>query len=424
MINFKKILAVVPAVTIALMLASCGGAKKGDNTAHYDAITKTLKLEKSYAGKSFIDDGIGKATVETCTDGDTTRFKLATNDGLSVIVRYHSVDTPESTGGVEKWGKAASVFNKGILSKEGTEVVLEATGPKAVHDSYGTRYLGYVWYRHSSADEFKCLNLEMVENGFSTNHGTDTDEFPYNKYFKSAEAFARSSELRLFSSEDDPLFSTDPVDMTLTEFWANPDAYFNKDTDSGAKVKVELYLTDLFVSNSGTYTFTGKQYNPDTKKVDSIKVYAGYSSAAASKMPLGNLYTVQGNIQYYSGDYQISGLKYAALMPGPEHTVTKQANYYVTFKTTGYDKDGTYASKSLYSDLTVTTVNGSTFTATAKCFDNSTKKFGTEDETFTIKLTEGSLNLAVGDNVSLTGLRFDASKNEITVLNAADISKK
>lgn len=421
MLNLKKILITVPVAALALLLASCGGGK-GDNNAHYDGVTKTLKLQKSYEGKSFIDDGIGAAKVAACTDGDTTRFDLLTNNGLSVVVRYHSIDTPESTGGVEKWGKAASLFNKGILT-EATEVVLEATGPKAQHDSYGTRYLGYVWYRKSASEDFKLLNLEMVENGFSTNHGTDTSEFPYNSYFKKAEEFAKSKQLHLHSSEEDPLFSNDPIDITLKEFWENPEKFYNSDTQSGSKVRTELYLTDLTISNSGTYTFTGKQYDPETKEVKTINVYAGYASAAASGMPIGNLYTVIGSIQYYGGNYQISGLKYASLLAGPEHTVVKQSSYYVICDAAGKDMEGKFATKSLYGDVTVTAVNGNTFTGTAKRYNSSDKKFD-EETTLTFTLSSGSLSVSVGDTVKVNGLRLDSSKDNITVLKSTDIVKK
>ena len=129
----KRIVFLVLALLVCLSLFACNGdgPQVADNTEYYDAITKTLSLNKEYEGKSFLSDGIGNATVDAFTDGDTVRFKLASNE--IVIVRFYQVDTPESTSSVEKWGKAASLFTKERLSSA-TEVVLEATGPKAVHD--------------------------------------------------------------------------------------------------------------------------------------------------------------------------------------------------------------------------------------------------------------------------------------------------
>ena len=130
----KRILSVAIALLLlvgCLSLVACN--KVADNTEYYDAITKTLKLEKSFEGKSYLTDGIGRATLAALTDGDTTRFTLEQGD--SVVVRYYQVDTPESTGGVEKWGKAASLFVKDKLSAA-TEIVLEATAVPAEKESY------------------------------------------------------------------------------------------------------------------------------------------------------------------------------------------------------------------------------------------------------------------------------------------------
>ena len=130
----KKIFSIIIVLSLCalacLSLAACN--KIADNTKFYDSITKTLKLTKSYEGKSFLNDGIGKATVDAYTDGDTTRFKL--EQGTVVIVRYYQIDTPESTGSVDKWGRAASNFTKNALSNA-TEIVLEATASVAQKDS-------------------------------------------------------------------------------------------------------------------------------------------------------------------------------------------------------------------------------------------------------------------------------------------------
>ena len=224
----KRILSVAIALLLlvgCLSLVACN--KVADNTEYYDAITKTLKLEKSFEGKSYLTDGIGRATLAALTDGDTTRFTLEQGD--SVVVRYYQVDTPESTGGVEKWGKAASLFVKDKLSAA-TEIVLEATAVPAEKESYG-RYLGYVWYKTAADEDFKNLNLELVENGFSENKGINTSAYPYYDVFQKANDFAQKIKLRLYSELDDPLFSTDPVEMTIKEFNESPDAFYNEELD-------------------------------------------------------------------------------------------------------------------------------------------------------------------------------------------------
>ena len=156
----KKILVVLFTLIPFLMVSSCGE----ENLDHYDKITSSLKLTENYEGKHFINDGIGSATLLYATDGDTATFRLSPS-GDRVTIRFYCVDTPESTGKVQKWGKTASLFTKGIL-ESATEFVLEANTRPASHDNYGVRYLGYVWYKINANDEFKCLNLELVENGY------------------------------------------------------------------------------------------------------------------------------------------------------------------------------------------------------------------------------------------------------------------
>ena len=260
-----------------------------DNSKYYDEITSTLKLTKSFEGKSFLSDGIGRAELVSPTDGDTTRFRL--EQGTTVSVRYYQIDTPESTGNVEKWGKAAAFFVKERLLSA-TEIVLEATKDKAVKDSYGTRYLGYVWYKTADSDDFKLLNLEVVENGFSDNKGFVSSEYPYNDYFAKANNFARKNSLRIYSNEDDPMFSTDPEDITLKDFFENTEAYYNIETEVGSKVRFNACLIALERSNSGTHTFIAEWYDEDGKRY-TINVYAAYTSSKVLKINSGCFLSIE-----------------------------------------------------------------------------------------------------------------------------------
>lgn len=416
-----------------------GGPYVADNTEEYDDITKTLTLKKDYVGKDFFTDGIAEATVDTngLTDGDTTRFRLV-NGGGTVTIRYHSIDTPESTGGVEKWGVAASQFNKRQLTAA-KDIVLEATTNPPSHDSYGVRYLGYVWYRTSSDEEFKCLNLEMVENGFSENKAQNTSAFPYYDYFKQANDFAKSIKLRLYSSLDDPLYNTDPIELNIFEFNEDPyQKYYNQEKGTGSKVYFEAYLTDLTQSQGEgqrTYTFTATQYDPETGKTASISVYTMYTSSTESaSLKVGHLYRFAGTIQNYYGKWQVSGISYARLasLRGPEKSWELQKNYYLKF-------DGSFASDkwsannnwdaNLYGDLTVTAVNevvDGTLTFTAEAY----KRTGRDDTayattatsyTFTVKVPTGYNGaISVGKTLSLSGLQFEAGI--ITILNYTDIT--
>lgn len=385
-----------------------------DNTEFYDEVTRTLKLEKDFTDRNFLTDGIGEATVSAFTDGDTTRFRLSS--GETVIVRYYEVDTPESTSNIEKWGKAASNFTKKTLSGA-EQIVLEATGPRAVHDSYGTRYLGYVWYRPAGEQTFKCLNLELTENGFTDNKGINTEDYPYYSYFHKANTFAKSIQLRLYSSLDDPLFTTDPTPLSLAEFEDNPDAYYDPDTDTGARVSLTACLTGLYVSDSGTYTFTATDIDPETGEKHSINVYAGYTSSAASNMKLGHLYKIVGNLQKYGGKFQISGLHYNAVfqIDNGEYTVVQQKDYYLTFDNT-VPFISQY-SQTLYSDLTVTDVKteGEFQVVTGKARLKTKTGYKDEETTFTVRIPDTETEIRSGWTLRLSGYQFEEGSGVIEV---------
>lgn len=414
--NIKKLFVLALALIITLVLVGCGETVTIDQYGEYDAVTKTCEFQVTYTdNSSFLTDGAGYATLISLTDGDTTNFRLP--GGQNITIRYHGVDTPESTGSVEKWGKAASLFVKSKL-ETAVSIVLEATSTPASHDSYGVRYLGYVWYKLGENDPFKLLNLELVENGFSKNKCINTPDFKYYSYFKKAEDFAKNNGLRLHGDYKDPYYSTAAEKITLKDFFDNPDAYYNSDAEAGSKVRIQAYITDLTVSGSGTYTFTATQ-EVDGQKY-SMPIYAGYSSAPVSGfIKVGNLYSLTGNIAKHNGSWQISGLIYVAMQTGGDYVTMLQRDYYCTFdsKTVYGDKWGT----SLFSSGTVTSaeiVDGKVqFVATVK--RNTSDGYSDDIQmTFVYKETaEAGFDPAtlVGKTVSGVGLQLEKNSNVITV---------
>lgn len=430
----KKILRVIGSLMVVCLgvfcFPACGSeeAEVADNTKYYDEITKTLKLTKSYADKNFYSDGIGEATVASYTDGDTTLFRLKNTSspiGDTANIRYFEIDTPESTGSVEKWGKSASLFVKNQLSSA-TQIVLEATTTPASKDSYGTRYLGYVWYKTADYGEFKNLNLEIVENGYSDNKGMNTQDYPYFSTFKKANDFARSIKLRLYSELDDPLYSTAPIDTTIKEFNENPLAFYNEELDAGSKIRFTAYLKSITISGTGTHTFVAEQIDPETNQKYSVNVYTGYNSSPASSMKLGHLYQIVGSVQKHDGAYQIAGPVYNNMYPTADNTHITQRNYYWNFNSsTGFTD---HNSATLYSDVKVTDVKVNDTVMTVKGTAQQNAKDGYKDATeFTFEVTvpkDYTPTLTVGDRFAANAYKFDKDKNILTILNVDDIAIK
>ena len=413
------VFATVAALAAGCFLGACG-AKIADNTEHYDKITKTLKLSKSYEGKKLMTaggGGIGKATlVGDTTDGDTTNFKL--EEGGTIAVRYEGVDTPESTAGWEKWGKAASNFTNECLH-EATEIVLESsTGDVPDRDTSGNRPMCYVWYK-TAKDDFKLLNLELVENGFPFNKESATSG--YYGYFQKAEKFARSIELRLFSKLDDPLFNTAAIDLSLKEINENP-ANFREN----AKVRLYAYVSDMYTASNGAITFTIAQYDETNKRPYSLTLYAGHVASTAN-MRVGDLYHIVGTLQKHDGNWQITGvtLSDSDSKGDEEKTWRSQVSYYLYFDSS----NSLYAQEltsNFHGDVTVTsaTLEGTklTFIGTAPKIDGETPSY-----TFTVEVpadyAEGTIQ--EGTTLSVSGCyQFEARSNQLTIPSYSNIKIK
>ena len=238
---------------LAMMLASCGGGSSssvapasssesseepsssattsaqgekspGDANWIYYAENLHCKLALDYVGHSFWTDGIEKVTLSSAIDGDTAHFQTSTGELLKS--RFYGIDTPESTGQVQPYGKQASNFTKERLEKaaaKGTIVVSTAQDgygvPKA--DSTGSRYVSLIWIhetvKNAPFDQLTLLNLQIVEYGYSWVKAV-SDMPEYAPVFYAAEAQAKDYKLKLFSGEDDPYFNYgDYEDVSLLD---------------------------------------------------------------------------------------------------------------------------------------------------------------------------------------------------------------
>ena len=92
---------------------------------HDDERARLALDYKNESGESrdFFVDGIGQVELRNTIDGDTAHFNSIGHDGTEYIkTRFYGIDTPESTGQIQLWGKSASKFtseklkNKSIIS--------------------------------------------------------------------------------------------------------------------------------------------------------------------------------------------------------------------------------------------------------------------------------------------------------------------
>ncbi len=303
--NFKKISAIVLLICVVLTsLVACGDKTAGNNTGKGDIIDYATKAELKLGG----DNYTAEVTVKQYIDGDTTHFNIddPTFEGKILKARYLAVNTPESTGQIEEWGKAASNFTKEALT-DAVSIVVESESGAWNADSTGERYLVWVWYKTEENGEYRNLNLELLQNGLAIASATSSTK--YGDLGMKAIDQAKEQKLKIYSGEKDPdFYYGDCIELTLKELRSNPEKYTNKN----------VAFTGVITKNKGQQVYV-EAYDEETDMYNGIAVYYGFNIKPGMGDILlpGNKVRIVGSMQYYeAGDsYQISDLDYDIMDP-------------------------------------------------------------------------------------------------------------
>lgn len=249
-----------------------------------------------------------EVTVKYFIDGDTTHFHSGIGTNGIAKARYLGVNTPESTGKIEEWGKPASNFTKEKLSNA-YSIIIESDGAEWEQDSNG-RFLLWIWYQPTAGAEYRCLNLELLQEGLG--RGASSSEGRYGSACVSAMAQAKNYSLYIFSGDKDVTFPYDEaVEVSLKELRTNITEY------EGLNVVIE----GTVVHNSD-WTVYVEDYDAVTDRSYGIQVFYGYISGLNTKLAQGNRVRITGTVQEFFGTYQISNLTYKPLRPeDPANTV-------------------------------------------------------------------------------------------------------
>ena len=309
---------------LALMLSGCnlfGGQPDGTTenssnntgtdspgaTVDYAAV---LKLDMSSETLKQV------VTVKNYVDGDTTHFHVPQNvaEGGVLKARYLAIDTPESTGKIEAYGKKASKFTKEKLSSAAS-ILVESDNGSWNRDSTGSRYLVWVWYKPSDDADYRNLNLEILQNGLAVASATGSNR--YGEICLNALNQAKTAKLNVHSGQKDPdMYYGEAVELTLKELRCNIEKY------NGVKVAFEGVVT--INNNNGVYV---EEYDPETGLYYGIYVYYGFglSGEGLDILSVGNRSRIVGTLQLYetAGTYQISGLTYRAMKPNDPNNIQK-----------------------------------------------------------------------------------------------------
>ena len=267
-----------------------------------------------------------EVTVKTYIDGDTTHFNVPTSVATNGVLkaRYLAVNTPESTGKIEAYGKTASDFTKDKLSTA-AKILVESDDGKWNLDSTGERTLVWVWYKASESDAWRCLNLELLQEGLAI--ASNSGDNRYGKTCVAAIDQAKREKLLVHSGQKDPnFFYGSAQEMTLRELRTNIEDYVQ------TKVAFSGVVTRDF--NSGVFI---EDYDEELDVYFGIYVYYAYNLPGQGLEILkpGNEVRIVGDVTEFNGSYQVSGLSYRVMKPNDPNNIQKLSEghtpaYYLT----------------------------------------------------------------------------------------------
>ena len=303
-----KLLSFILIFSLALVLFACEETPEEPQEQEHIDYVSNLKFDLTSSSLK------AEVTVKQFIDGDTTHFNISESvDATGVLkARYLSINTPESTGVIEEWGKKASSFTKEKLSSA-VSIYVESDNNKWNLDSTGGRYLVWVWYKPSATAEYRNLNLEILQEGLAI--ASNSGDNRYGSVCLDAIAQAKREKLYIHSKEKDPdFYYGDRVDLTLKELRTNIEKY------SGVKVAFEAVVTKKVGE-----TIYVEEYDPETNLYFGMQVYLGYNlpGRALEILSKGNRVLIVGSVQYYEagGTWQVSDLKYRTAKPTDPNNV-------------------------------------------------------------------------------------------------------
>ncbi len=306
----------------SVLLLACAvllGCQNSDSPkASLDDIDSSEASESFYEPRLDMNSATIKqeVTVRDFVDGDTVHFNVPKSISQDEILkaRFLAVDTPESTGKIEEYGKAASSFTQNRLSAADSIIIESDTGSWNV-DSTGDRYLVWVWYRQAADAPYRNLNVELLQNGLAV--GSSSANNRYGDFCMKALSHAKDKKLNIFSNEKDPqFFYGDAIELSLKELRCNIESYI------GSKVAFEGVVSKH--SKNGVYV---QSFDKDTGITFGIPVYYGFnlSGDGLDILTVGNGVRIVGTVSYYEAGqaYQISGISYRAMKPDDPDNIKK-----------------------------------------------------------------------------------------------------
>ena len=315
--KFNKFLSLFLLAVLLCSLSSCEWLKAlingGDQTPEWVDYASQAKLDMDSPTYKW------EVTIKQHIDGDTTHFYINQEGNINNIThtpgfdgvlkaRYLGINTPESTGKIEPWGKKASNFTKSRI-ESADSIIIESDDANWNVDSTGERFLVWVWYRPAGETEYKNLNLEILQEGLAWSSKATTGLVYSNLCAKAVQqAYEARQYVYAPATELDPEFPYgDAQFMTLKELKLNIEEYVGKRVafegvivkDSGGSIFIESYdeVDGIYYGISAYY------------------LTSGLDGDGLAMLKIGNKIRFAGVVGEFGGSYQITDLKYDIWKP-------------------------------------------------------------------------------------------------------------
>ena len=178
-------------------------------------------LDESFAMIDPVDPRGGYFEVDLiyCIDGDTARFEYPqiihnAIPNFSNNTRFLNMDTEETYGNPEEWGKPGSNYTCDLLTS--AESIILQTDPNdgLIDNEDYRRLLAWIWVQLPGEEEYFLLNYMLVVQGlaqvkyeFGSGETISYEDFTYNEWMHIAEDYAMENNLGQFGDLLDPYWN-------------------------------------------------------------------------------------------------------------------------------------------------------------------------------------------------------------------------
>ena len=296
----KNFLKIISLLLVLCLFTGCTPEAPVENPTEAQAQT----VDYAASVKLNPDNGCKQeeVTVKQYIDGDTVHFHSKEMPTGVFKARFLAVNTPESTGKIEEFGKTAAAFTKEKLMSA-TSIIVESDTANWDADSTGGRYLVWIWYKPQGATEYRNLNIELLQNGLAIASSSFNNR--YGTTCSAAIDQAKVQKLNVHSGKKDPNFFYGlATEMDLKELRTNVASY------NGAKVAVTGVITMHY--NNGFYL---EAQDPETGLYYGMYAYYGFNFNGMHLIKVGSEVRIAGNVSEFSGSWQISGMTYSDFIP-------------------------------------------------------------------------------------------------------------